>query len=160
MARYIESGALLEAVKNKRLLFEEGTPIEEAIAEQVSAFEEAIEEVPTTDVVPQSECDLYRKQVDELEDELASTYDKLETAKTEAERVYYTLLSVLEKSAETKQEFAREIFEEIEKILSKSRKKYSVGGYHYDYYQRDNVFVEAFVELKKKYVEIDKGDAK
>ena len=97
MARYIESGALLEAVKNKRLLFEEGTPIEEAIAEQVSAFEEAIEEVPTTDVVPQSECDLYRKQVDELEDELASTYDKLETAKTEAERVYYTLLSVLEK---------------------------------------------------------------
>lgn len=39
----------------------------------------------TADVVPKSEVDLYRKQVDELEDELASTYDKLENAKVELE---------------------------------------------------------------------------
>ena len=55
---------------------------------------DAIENAPTADVVPKSEVDLYRKQVDELEDELASTYDKLETAKAKV---------------------AREIFEEIDK---------------------------------------------
>ena len=51
MSRYIDADALLESVKSKRLIFEESTPIEEAIAEQVSVFEEAIEEAPTTDVV-------------------------------------------------------------------------------------------------------------
>ena len=44
---------------------------------------------------------MYRKQVDELEDELAATYDKLENAKTEV---------------------AREIFEEIENA------KYTILG--------------------------------
>ena len=51
---------------------------------------------PLPDVAPKSEVDLYRKQVDELEDELASTYEKLENAKTEV---------------------AREIFEEIDKTV-------------------------------------------
>lgn len=55
-----------------------------------------IESAPTADVVPKSEVDLYKRQVDELEDELASTYDKLETAKAEV---------------------AREIFAEIEQQL-------------------------------------------
>lgn len=50
MSRYIDADALLESVKSKRLIFEESTPIEEAIAEQVSVFEEAIEEAPTADV--------------------------------------------------------------------------------------------------------------
>lgn len=50
-SRYIDADALLESVKSKRLIFEESAPIEEAIAEQVSVFEEAIEEAPTTDVV-------------------------------------------------------------------------------------------------------------
>ena len=50
-------------------------------------------EIPSADVVPKSEVELYKRQVDELEDELASTYDKLENAKTDV---------------------AREIFEEIE----------------------------------------------
>ena len=50
-SRYIDADALLESVKSKRLIFEESTPIEEAIAEQVSVFEEAIEEAPTADVV-------------------------------------------------------------------------------------------------------------
>ena len=42
-----------------------------------------LKDITTADVVPKSEVDLYRKQVDELEDELASTYDKLEKAKAE-----------------------------------------------------------------------------
>jgi hypothetical protein len=52
--------------------------------------------MPTADIVPKSEVDLYKKQVDELEDELASTYDKLENAKSNV---------------------AREIFEEIEQVV-------------------------------------------
>lgn len=49
--------------------------------------------------IPEGKEDLYKKQIDELEDELASTYDKLENAKSEV---------------------AREIFEEIYKLLFSS----------------------------------------
>ena len=56
MARYISADALLESVKSKRLIFEESTPVEEAIAEQVSVFEEAIEEAPPADVVEVVRC--------------------------------------------------------------------------------------------------------
>jgi hypothetical protein len=55
MARYIDADALFESVKSKRLIFEESTPAEEAIAEQISVFEEAIEEAPTADVAPKIE---------------------------------------------------------------------------------------------------------
>jgi len=55
-SRYIDADALLESVQSKRLIFEESTPIEEAIAEQVSVFEEAIEEAPTADVVAVVRC--------------------------------------------------------------------------------------------------------
>ena len=51
MSRYIDAEALLESVQSKRLIFEESTPVEECIAEQVSVFEETIEEAPTADVV-------------------------------------------------------------------------------------------------------------
>lgn len=56
MSRYISADALLESVKSKRLIFEESTPVEEAIAEQVSVFEEAIEEAPAADVVEVVRC--------------------------------------------------------------------------------------------------------
>ena len=49
-----------------------------------------------------------------------------------------------------KAEVAIEIFAEIEKILAKNHKKYSVGGYRYDYYEA--VITEHFAELKKKYI--------
>ena len=48
---YIESEALLKSLESKRLIFEESTPVDEAIAEQVSVFVEAIEEAPTADMV-------------------------------------------------------------------------------------------------------------
>ena len=56
MARYGNLDEVLENVKNKRLIFEESTPIEEAIAEQVSVFEEAIEDATTADVVEVVRC--------------------------------------------------------------------------------------------------------
>ena len=56
MARYINADALLESLKSKRLIFEESTPVEEAIAEQVSVFEEAIDEAPTVDAVEVVRC--------------------------------------------------------------------------------------------------------
>lgn len=55
MARYIDADALLEELKSRKLIFEESTLVEEAIAEQCSVFEEAIEEAPTADVVSRSE---------------------------------------------------------------------------------------------------------
>lgn len=99
----------------------------------------------TADVVPKSEVDLYRKQVDELEDELASTYDKLENAKAEIERLKYNLKAVLEEIPETKREFASEIFAEIEFDI------------HQLMFERDEtraIAIEGIIaELKKKYTE-------
>ena len=54
---YIEREALMEVVRNKKLIFEESTPVEEAVAEQLSVIEEAIEEFPTADVVPRAEVE-------------------------------------------------------------------------------------------------------
>ena len=85
-----------------------------------------IEDEPTADVVPKSEVDLYRKQVDELEDELSLTYDKLEKAKADV---------------------ANEIFDAIYKliddciIISDDRR----------YFQFDK-FKKNIAELKKKYI--------
>lgn len=60
--------------------------------EYVNAFLHAVVICPTADVAPKSEVDLYRKQVDELEDELASTYDKLENAKNEVIQAILSLI--------------------------------------------------------------------
>lgn len=53
---YIEKEALLRSIESRKLIFEESTPVEEAIAEQVSVFEEAIEEALTADVVEVVRC--------------------------------------------------------------------------------------------------------
>ena len=61
--------------------------------------------------------------------------------KSEVERVYYNLQAVLEERAETKQEIAREIFEEIEDVLN------NIG--YFDEFD--------FEALKKKYTEGNNG---
>ena len=66
MVRYIDADTLLEAVKGRRLIFEENTPVEEAIAEQVSVFEESIAEMPTADVVPKSDVEGLQAQIEHL----------------------------------------------------------------------------------------------
>ena len=89
-----------------------------------------IDELPRADVVSKSDVDLYRKQVDELEDELASTYDKLEKARAEV---------------------AREIFEEIEEQIAFFRMyRFLSNGV--------NAIVKVLDELKKKYTESEKDN--
>lgn len=56
MARYIDADELLKRLEDKRLIFEEGTPVEEVVAEQISALAEAIEEAPAADVVEVVRC--------------------------------------------------------------------------------------------------------
>ena len=126
MARYIDADKLCEALKSMASV--QHPDKQNTILGVVSS----IENFPTADVVPKSEVDLYRKQVDELEDELASTYDKLENAKANV---------------------AREIFEEIwvsiaiHAFTSKSE-DYANGAY-------DTIeWVDSKIaELKKKYTE-------
>ena len=85
-----------------------------------------------------SKVDLYKRLNDELEDELASTYDKLENAKADV---------------------AEEIFAEIESKLKSVYAKWIVNNFfELDGYELD--CVEAmfgidlnFAELKKKYTE-------
>lgn len=78
---------------------------------------------------------------------------ELADAKTEVERLKYNLKAVLEEIPETKREVAREIFEEIEKIILENT---------YPYFTKDgkpcNIWkpqsgYDALAELKKKYTE-------
>lgn len=104
----------------------------------------------TADVVPRAEVDLYRRQVDELEDELASTYDKLENAEAEVERLEGELIvertrrkNAVNAYHSAKAEVASVIFAEIESICLT----------HVDRYNRYLIYSEDFAELKKKYTE-------
>ena len=132
MARYYESKTLIEFVK-KYTPHINGETTKECV-------ERAIREAPTADVVPKSEVDLYRRQVDELEDELATTYDKLEKAKTDV---------------------AREIFEEIEEIFKKriafytdmaKQSKFTEKHYAETMIKNCEIYLQEIAELKKKYI--------
>ena len=79
-------------------------------------------EIPTADVVPKSEF----------------------------ERVYYNLQTVLEERVETKQEIAREIFDEIEKVTFSFG--YGVRSDHTVAHTR-SIDDDLLAELKKKYTE-------
>lgn len=63
--------------------------------------------------------------------------------RSEVDRVYYNLKAVLEERAESKQEVAREIFDEILKILDEYSEYFHEAGHIYD----------EVAELKKKYTE-------
>lgn len=95
--------------------------------------------LPTADVVPKSEYDAVVSAVDNSTKEFLKLHDDYQEAKSEVERLYYNLQAVLEERAETKQEIAREIFEEIEAIKC-------VG-------LLPSSWVTQFAELKKKYKE-------
>lgn len=94
--------------------------------------------IDTADVVSKSEVDLYKRQVDELEDELAQTYDKLEAAKTEV---------------------AREIFDEIESVLfAVARPCASADGTIIAKHSKDFHFRrEDYYTIKEKYTKGGEG---
>ena len=47
---YIEKGALIKRIRARRLIFDDSTPVDEAIAEQISVVLEELEEAPDADV--------------------------------------------------------------------------------------------------------------
>ena len=163
MARYIDVEGYRklfdEEYKKTRKLIAEGETHLDNLAEGFSEASRVIDSIPTADVVPKSEADflrktiaenaqraleitleeiekakvetdLYKRQVDELEDELATAYDRLENAR---------------------QEVAREIFEEIEKLSHRfmNDEHYIFGDMVWD-----------IAELKEKYTKKDEGGAK
>ena len=130
MARYIDADLLLERLSKKKSEVAKGR-YTEGFNDAIMRVRSMVSSASTADVVPKSEVDLYKRQVDELEDELAQTYDKLETAKTE---------------------IAREIFEEIEyriaiQAFTSKSEDYAEGMF-------DAIeWVDSKIdELKKKYV--------
>ena len=122
MSRCIDANDLVRemTLKANRTMFGEVAPPQLSYNEML----ELIADAPTVDVVPKSDVDLCKKQVDELEDELASTYDKLENANAEVEKLSEINGLLTEAGQEwqrrynnAKAEAVKEVFEEIEKYL-------------------------------------------
>ena len=88
MARYIDTEHLFKCETCRH--YTEGEECN-TFCDSGECYSPSINKLPTADVVPKSEVDLYKKQVDELEDELASAYDKLEKIKTDEDERYIPL---------------------------------------------------------------------
>lgn len=93
------------------------------------SFYNDVIEILENGVVSKSEVDLYKRLNDELEDELASTYDKLENAKSDV---------------------AREIFEEIGEALFNNHCVDDGTDYPIPHYLEE--LKDDIAKLKKKYV--------
>ena len=95
--------------------------------------------MPTADVVPKSEYDAVVSAVDNSTNEFLRLHDAYQNAKTEVETLKDTNEHLAVMLMEAKQEVAREIFEEIDKL--------------YEQYGFFNTY--RYAELKKKYTEVD-----
>ena len=108
---------------------------------------------PTADVVPKSEVDTLNKQLDELAEEHSDLivekdqlFDEVVRLQAEVDRLQKHNTNVAFKHYDDgRKDVAREIFEEIEKILPTNM---TVNGTFYRIYLKD-----AIAELKKKYTE-------
>lgn len=92
MARYIDADLLLAEIEDNTPLNFTDSESEVQAQFDFQVLKHMVGYQPTADVVPKSEVDLYKRQVDELEDELASTYDKLENTKAEVARKIFEAL--------------------------------------------------------------------
>lgn len=130
MSRCIDANDLVRkmTLQANRTMFGEVAPPQLSYEEML----ELIADAPTVDVVPKSDVDLYKKQVGELEDELASTYDKLENANAEVAKLS-EINSLLSEAGQewqrryndAKAEAVKEVFEEIDVIFRKYYNKCS-----------------------------------
>lgn len=117
MARYIDADKVMEEIASMG-----GHDLCEWSTLGVKAL---IDRQPTADVVPRTDVDLYRGQVDELEDELAITYNRLEDAR---------------------REMGSEIFKELERTPV-------FADYDTDGERILCFYAQEYDELKKKYTE-------
>ena len=140
--RYIDADKLIKQMKDGKYV-ERKTYFQRGVNSAIDYWITEINHFPTTDVVPKSE-------VEALEKELANAYRQLD----EAGNFYCSFTKskiqncpIDDEVANAKQEVAREIFEEIEKlVISDNLEKYY--GYPVIAYSE-----LGYAELKKKYTE-------
>ena len=133
--RYIDADKLVEMCKRQIECEWNTIAAPNSWADAFQDFSDLVEQTPTADVVPKSEVDMSQhllkdawKRIEEL-DELCGELQKSKT------------------------EVAREIFEEIEKLLECGFSSCHINGTEeqFDFYRADLGFQLA--ELKKKYTE-------
>ena len=114
-------------------------------------------DAPTADVVPRSEYDAVVSAVDNSTKEFLKLHDKYQDIKREAENYksiaeyqqklsidrYFEIKQLKQELDKAKGEVAREIFEEIDKVIKEHSQGYCCDWYLY----------ELIAELKKKYTE-------
>ena len=139
MARYIDADGLIEELQEticSKCNMYDGIKCKSCGIDDTLDF---LENAQTADVVPKSEYDNLKMQFEALDREC----DRLEKAESEKH----------DKFIEAKSEVAREIFEEIEPLLSAnmSGEYIDESNEWFDYF--DLHLAEDIAELKKKYTE-------
>ena len=150
MARYIDADKLAEYITTNYCKNCDIYDGEKCNACPMNDALNYIETFQTADVVPKSEVDKLNKELDNLAEELSDLIVEKDKLFDEVVRLR-TVLDEYEETSGLKQakaEVAREIFEEIDKILKSSPTEIMGRAYYYKC-----IVDEDFAELKKKYTE-------
>ena len=147
MARYIDSEALLELI-NEDCKYKNPTNEYTRGCNEVCDWAiKVIKNMPTVDVVPKSEADKWYQEYHAIKDELKQEKEYHRATEKLADR-YCAELQTL------KAKVAREIFEEIEKIIENNRyKSYLANSPFWGWSYRIVEIIKGIAELKKKYTE-------
>lgn len=138
MARYYEESALIELIKNKQLIFEESTPVDEAIASQIDAVVEGIGELPTADVVPRAEVETL--QADIRGWQVKSQYDE-EHFTADIKALQAENATLIKRKEEFLQSYSVAL---ARQILSEIREAYEKYGGAYGMIQKINELDQRF----------------
>lgn len=133
MARYIDADKLIEHILTLRVVTDNMYGM--GITRGIERAETAIQMQPTADVIPKSEADTWYQLYHSIKEELK--LEKMYHRETENLCDRYCI-----ESQQAKKQVAREIFEEINKIITPENHPIAF----------DRLKVE-FSELKKKYTE-------
>ena len=149
MARYIDADELLKELQEE-LDFETPMYTEEQNKYFNSGLRCAIRDVkkaPTADVVPKSEVDRLQQVLDSKCDNCICLARQMLEEKT-AQEIQTLRVRYLKRIDEAKQEVAREIFEEIDRIVSE----------YCDRFIPPTEMVAMLFDLKKKYTKSEGSD--